>query len=113
MLAEIERAQPDVLWVGMTAPKPERWVEKNRERLQVPVIGSIGAVFDFYAGTAARAPAWLRRIGLEWLYRLIQNPWRLWRRTVISAPRFLALVLLQSRHRQIAVPSFHEDRGRS
>ena len=68
MVQVINDAKPDVLWVGMTAPKQEKWVEDNRRQLNTPVIGSIGAVFDFYAGTHARAPQWIRRIGLEWAY---------------------------------------------
>jgi N-acetylglucosaminyldiphosphoundecaprenol N-acetyl-beta-D-mannosaminyltransferase len=59
----------------------------------VPVIGAIGAVFDYYAGTVRRAPAWYRRWGLEWLYRLLREPRRLWRRTLLSAPQFIWLVL--------------------
>ena len=93
LLAEIERARPDVLWVGMTAPKQETWVERNRGRLAVPVIGSIGAVFDFYAGTVARAPTWLQRANLEWLHRLLSNPKKMWRRVVVSGPVFIGLVL--------------------
>jgi N-acetylglucosaminyldiphosphoundecaprenol N-acetyl-beta-D-mannosaminyltransferase len=94
MLDQINRARPDVLWVGMTAPKQEKWVEANREHLHVPVIASIGAVFDFYAGIYRRAPPWMRRIGCEWLYRLLAEPRRMWRRNVVSAPKFVLMVLL-------------------
>ncbi len=93
LLRQIEEARPDVLWVGMTAPKQEKWVHENASRLNVPVIGSIGAVFDFYAGTVTRAPAWMCSAGLEWLYRLVREPQRLWRRTLLSGPAFLWLVL--------------------
>jgi N-acetylglucosaminyldiphosphoundecaprenol N-acetyl-beta-D-mannosaminyltransferase len=93
MVSAINAAAPDVLWVGMTAPKQERWVQRNRAHLAVPVIGSIGAVFDYYAGNVRRAPEWACALGLEWLIRLGRDPIRLWRRTVVSAPRFLALVL--------------------
>lgn len=92
MLARINAARPDLLWVGMTAPKQEKWVFQNRHALAVPVIGSIGAVFDFYAGTYPRAPAWMCRFGLEWLYRLISEPRRMWRRNFISTPVFLMRV---------------------
>jgi N-acetylglucosaminyldiphosphoundecaprenol N-acetyl-beta-D-mannosaminyltransferase len=95
ILEEITTARPDVLWVGMTAPKQEVWVHENRDRLAVPVVGSIGAVFDFYAGTARRASPWLQKAGLEWLPRLIRNPRRLWKRTFVSAPTFATLVLDQ------------------
>jgi N-acetylglucosaminyldiphosphoundecaprenol N-acetyl-beta-D-mannosaminyltransferase len=93
MVASINRAAPDVLWVGMTAPKQEKWVEANRQQLDVPVIGSIGAVFDFYGGTHPRAPAWMCKAGIEWLYRLAREPRRMWRRNFVSTPKFVALVL--------------------
>jgi N-acetylglucosaminyldiphosphoundecaprenol N-acetyl-beta-D-mannosaminyltransferase len=95
MVDAINRARPDVLWVGMTAPKQEKWVEANRTRLQVPVIASVGGVFDFYAGTHARAPRWMRKIGCEWLYRLLAEPRRMWRRTLVSAPQFVFMVVLR------------------
>ena len=93
MVQVMHDAKPDVLWVGMTAPKQEKWVEANRRQLNAPVIGSIGAVFDFYAGTYARAPQWICRIGLEWAYRFILEPRRMWERNVVSAPKFVWLVL--------------------
>src|SRR6185295_4692653 len=93
MVQVINDATPDVLWVGMTAPKQEKWVEANRRRLNTPVIGSIGAVFDFYAGTFTRAPQWICRIGLEWAYRFMLEPRRMWKRNCVSAPKFLWLVL--------------------
>jgi N-acetylglucosaminyldiphosphoundecaprenol N-acetyl-beta-D-mannosaminyltransferase len=93
MVQVINDAKPDVLWVGMTAPKQEKWVEANRRQLNIPVIGSIGAVFDFYAGTYARAPQWVCRIGLEWAYRFILEPRRMWERNFVSTPKFLWLVL--------------------
>lgn len=89
MIRQIRNFEPDVLWVGMTAPKQETWVDANVEQLAVPVIGSIGAVFDYYAGTTKRAPPWICRLGLEWLYRLPREPKRLWERTFVSAPLFL------------------------
>jgi N-acetylglucosaminyldiphosphoundecaprenol N-acetyl-beta-D-mannosaminyltransferase len=93
MVQVINDAKPDVLWVGMTAPKQEMWVEENRHNLNAPVIASIGAVFDFYAGTYARAPQWICRIGLEWAYRFMLEPRRMWKRNCVSAPKFLWLVL--------------------
>jgi N-acetylglucosaminyldiphosphoundecaprenol N-acetyl-beta-D-mannosaminyltransferase len=91
-IAAIRDAQPDVLWVGMTAPRQEKWVHENAATIGVPVFGSIGAVFDYYAGTVQRAPEWICGLGLEWLYRLTREPRRLWRRTLVSAPQFLWLV---------------------
>jgi N-acetylglucosaminyldiphosphoundecaprenol N-acetyl-beta-D-mannosaminyltransferase len=93
VLDAIREARPDVLWVGMTAPKQEKWVHRFASQVGVPVIGSVGAVFDYYAETVQRAPEWYCRNGLEWLYRLLHEPKRLWRRTLISTPAFLWLVV--------------------
>jgi len=93
MVQVINDAKPDVLWVGMTAPKQEKWVEDNRRQLNTPVVGSIGAVLDFYAGTHSRAPQWICHIGLEWAYRFMLEPRRMWRRNFVSAPMFIWLVL--------------------
>ena len=93
MVQLINDAKPDVLWVGMTAPKQEKWVQANCRQLRTPVIGSIGAVFDFYAGTYARAPQWICQIGFEWAYRFILEPRRMWQRNCVSAPKFFWLVL--------------------
>ena len=95
MVQVIHDAKPDVLWVGMTAPKQEKWVEDNRRQMNTPVIGSIGAVFDFYAGTYSRAPQWICQIGLEWAYRFILEPRRMWQRNFVSAPKFVWLVLMR------------------
>jgi N-acetylglucosaminyldiphosphoundecaprenol N-acetyl-beta-D-mannosaminyltransferase len=95
MITEIRRFKPDVLWVGMTAPKQEKWAASNAAQLDIPVIGSIGAVFDYYAGVTHRAPQWICNLGLEWLYRLPREPKRLWRRTFVSAPAFLWFALVE------------------
>ena len=93
MIAAINAASPDVLWVGMTAPKQEKWLQANQAKLDVNFAGPIGAVFDFYAGNIQRAgPGW-QRLGLEWLPRLVQEPGRLWRRVIVSGPRFLIRTL--------------------
>jgi N-acetylglucosaminyldiphosphoundecaprenol N-acetyl-beta-D-mannosaminyltransferase len=89
----INTVAPDVLWVGMTAPKQEKWIHANRTRLCVRFTGAIGAVFDFYAGRVKRSHPLFQRLGLEWLPRLIQQPRRLWRRTFVSAPVFVLHVL--------------------
>ena len=89
MIDAINAAKPDVLWVGMTAPKQEKWIHDNLGKLDVRFAGAIGAVFDFYAGKVKRSPLLFQRLGLEWLPRLIQQPRRLWRRMFISAPIFL------------------------
>ncbi len=80
---------PDVLFVGMTAPKQEKWIYDHRHELNAHVISGIGAVFGFYAGTSPRPPHWMICLGLEWLGRLVQNPRRMWRRNFISSPIFL------------------------
>lgn len=94
VLETVRGFSPDVLWVGMTAPRQEKWMHANSLRSQAPVIGAVGAVFDYYAGTVRRAPSWVCSAGLEWLYRLAGEPGRLWKRTLVSAPRFLWLVAL-------------------
>ena len=100
MVDAVNTSHADVLWVGMSAPKQEKWVFRNRHRLNVRFIGAIGAVFDFYAGTRRRSPQWALKTGLEWLPRLLWEPRRLWRRTLISAPVFLWLVLRERVGRQ-------------
>ena len=94
--AAIHAADPDLLWIGMTAPKQEKWLVKNWELLDIHChAGTIGAVFDFFAGTINRAPKWWIDHGIEWLYRLIKEPGRMWRRNVISGPKFLWYALLE------------------
>ena len=89
MIAEINDSRPDVLWVGMTAPKQEKWIYKNLNRLDVRIVGAIGAVFDFQAGTYNRAPRIACDLGLEWVFRLVKEPRRMWRRTFVSGPKFM------------------------
>lgn len=93
MLDAIRAARPDVLWVGMTAPKQEKWIYQHHEKLEVPFIGAIGAVFDFYAGTKKRSSTFWQRLGLEWLPRFLREPRRLWERNLKSAPIFMFWVL--------------------
>ncbi len=93
MVELINRVQPDVLWVGMTAPKQEKWIYQNKDRLNVKFMGPIGAVFDFYTGRVKRSHPVFQRMGLEWLPRFIRQPRRLWRRNLISNPSFLFRVI--------------------
>lgn len=93
MLAAVNAVQPDVLFVGMTAPKQEKWAYQHYAQLQVGHIGCIGAVFDFYAGTVKRAPGWMIKLGLEWLYRLVKEPQRMWRRYLIGNTKFVYYVV--------------------
>ncbi len=93
MVDAINSARPDVLWVGMTAPKQEKWVRQHRDRLDVRFIGPVGAVFDFFIGRVQRSHPLFQRMGLEWLPRLLQEPRRLWRRNFVSNPGFLLRVI--------------------
>lgn len=89
MVRIVNEAMPDILWVGMTAPKQEKWIYQNKDRLNVPFIGAIGAVFDFYAGTKQRSSDFWISMGLEWLPRFLKEPRRLWERNLKSTPVFL------------------------
>lgn len=89
----INSENPDLLWIGMTAPKQEKWTYSHWDKLKIHChVGTIGAVFDFFAGTAKRAPLWWQKHSLEWLYRLIIEPRRMWRRYIIGNVRFLWLI---------------------
>jgi N-acetylglucosaminyldiphosphoundecaprenol N-acetyl-beta-D-mannosaminyltransferase len=90
IIQAINDADPDLLWIGMTAPKQEKWTYSHWGELNIHChVGTIGAVFDFFAGTYQRAPRWWQEHSLEWLYRLIKEPRRMWRRYVIGNPLFL------------------------
>ena len=94
MIDAVNAANPDLLWVGMTAPKQEKWLYDHWRDLDIHChTGAIGAVFDFFAGTVSRAPqGWIKH-GFEWLYRLLNEPRRTWRRYLVNNPVFLWLVL--------------------
>lgn len=90
MIDAINRAAPDLLWIGMTAPKQEKWAYSHWNELDIHChVGTIGAVFDFFAGTVRRAPLWWQEHSLEWLYRLLKEPRRMWRRYIIGNTLFL------------------------
>jgi len=94
IITAINEAKPDLLWIGMTAPKQEKWVYRHWNELDIDChVGTIGAVFDFYAGTVERAPLWMQRHGLEWLYRLVRQPRKMWKRYLVGNPLFLYNVL--------------------
>ncbi|MGZ5385535.1 MAG: WecB/TagA/CpsF family glycosyltransferase [Acidimicrobiia bacterium] len=84
-----------IVFVGLGCPRQEIWAFEMRHRLSLPVL-AVGAAFDFHAGKSRQAPAWMQKRGLEWLYRLVQEPRRLWRRYVLLNPSYLALVALQA-----------------
>jgi N-acetylglucosaminyldiphosphoundecaprenol N-acetyl-beta-D-mannosaminyltransferase len=91
-IAIINAAKPHVLWVGLGTPKQDCWIADWRDRLEVPVAVGVGAAFRFLAGSVPRCPEWIGRGGLEWAYRLMKEPKKLWRRDLISGPRFLMAV---------------------
>lgn len=94
MINAVNQSNPDLLWIGMTAPKQEKWAYTHIDRLEVNChIGTIGAVFDFFAGTVKRAPEAWQRAGLEWLYRLVKEPRRMWRRYLLGNVQFLLYML--------------------
>jgi N-acetylglucosaminyldiphosphoundecaprenol N-acetyl-beta-D-mannosaminyltransferase len=89
VVAEINDARPDVVWVGIGVPKQEKWMAALRPNLDAPVLIGVGAAFDFHAGLVPQAPRWVQRAGLEWAYRLAHEPRRLWRRYLRYNPRFV------------------------
>jgi N-acetylglucosaminyldiphosphoundecaprenol N-acetyl-beta-D-mannosaminyltransferase len=100
---QIQAAAPDVVWVGLSTPKQERWMCEHCTRLRIPVMVGVGAAFDFIAGTVKQAPDWMQENGIEWLFRLTHEPRRLWRRYLILGSRFtwsVCLELLKVRHFQ-------------
>lgn len=96
MINRINDANPDLLWIGMTAPKQEKWIYKNWDRLDIHCnVGTIGAVFGFFAGTTRRAPIWMQTHGFEWLHRLLSEPVHTYRRYVFGNPLFLYNIMKQ------------------
>ena len=96
VIHRINAAQPDIVWVGLSTPKQERWMAEHRDRLEAPVLIGVGAAFDFHAGLKRQAPRWMQRSGLEWLFRLLSEPRRLWRRYLRNNPLFVWRLLLQA-----------------
>lgn len=95
MIKAVNDFSPDVLFIGMTAPKQEKWGASNIERLHTSHICCIGAVFDFFALTKKRAPDWMIHIGCEWLYRLVQEPRRNWKRYLFGNSMFIHLIMME------------------
>jgi N-acetylglucosaminyldiphosphoundecaprenol N-acetyl-beta-D-mannosaminyltransferase len=96
VIESINSACPDVIWVGLGTPKQDFWVAQHRSLLNAPVLIAVGAAFDIHAGRVLQAPLWMQRHGLEWFFRLIQEPHRLAYRYLIYNPVFILLVLLQA-----------------
>jgi N-acetylglucosaminyldiphosphoundecaprenol N-acetyl-beta-D-mannosaminyltransferase len=98
---EINSSQADVVWVGIGVPKQEKWMAQMRPLLEAPVLIGVGAAFDFHAGLVPQAPVWIQESGLEWAYRLVHEPRRLWRRYSRYNPRFVGAFARQLlRHRR-------------
>lgn len=100
IVRRINTANPDIVWVGLSTPKQERWMSEHRARLNAPVLIGVGAAFDFHAGLKRQAPRWMQRSGWEWLFRLLSEPRRLWRRYLINNPVFVWKVFLQALDRR-------------
>lgn len=99
IITAINDANPDLLWIGMTAPKQEKWAYCHWKELNIHChVGTIGAVFDFYAGTAKRAPLWWQKHSLEWFYRLCIEPKRMWKRYLLGNPLFLWNILKEKKY---------------
>ena len=95
LVQHINHLKPDIVWVGLSTPKQEQWMAAHVGRLEAPVLIGVGAAFDFHAGLKRQAPHWMQRSGMEWFFRLLTEPKRLWKRYLSNNPRFLALVVAQ------------------
>lgn len=95
VLSDIARCQPQIVMVGMGVPRQERWIAEHRIQIAAPVCWGVGALFDYVAGLEPRCPAWMNRMGLEWLFRLLVDPVGKWRRYLVGNPVFLFRVLRQ------------------
>lgn len=98
IVARINASGADIVWVGLGAPKQERWMAEHLDRLTATVLIGVGAAFDFHAGTVRQAPLWMQRHGLEWIYRLSREPRRLWRRYLRTNPAFVIGILRHPPH---------------
>jgi N-acetylglucosaminyldiphosphoundecaprenol N-acetyl-beta-D-mannosaminyltransferase len=98
VVARVQAAAPDVLWVGLSTPKQERWMYDHRAKFLVPVMLGVGAAFDFNSGKLERAPTWMGNSGLEWLFRLLVEPKRLWKRYLVTIPSAIWSVSLEMFH---------------
>lgn len=95
VVERLNRSQASIIWVGLGSPKQDLWMERYRPVLDAPLLVGVGAAFDLLAGVKRQAPRWMQRVGLEWLYRLIQEPRRLGKRYLVYNPRFMWLLFRQ------------------
>ena len=98
IVAALNDARADIVWVGLSTPKQERWMAAHRARLDAPVLIGVGAAFDIHAGRIPQAPLWMQRSGTEWIYRLSREPRRLGRRYLVNNPRFVASIIRRPPH---------------
>jgi len=104
LLVEIDHLQPDIIWVGLGTPKQERFMAEYLPKTKATLMIGVGAAFDFHTGRIKDSPDWVKRIGLQWMHRLLQEPSRLWRRYLFNNPQFIVCALLQlARLKQVAV----------
>ena len=95
MIEMINHSKADILWVSLTAPKQDHWIAEHFDRLNVSIAIGVGAAFDVVAGDIKRSPKWMQKAGLEWFYRLLQEPRRLSKRYLVEAPQFIPLIIKQ------------------
>jgi len=95
LVAVVKNLQPDIFWVGLSTPKQERFMAAYLHKLPVKIMIGVGAAFDIHSGRVRQAPYWMQRTGLEWFFRLMQEPGRLWKRYLINNPLFVARILAQ------------------
>jgi N-acetylglucosaminyldiphosphoundecaprenol N-acetyl-beta-D-mannosaminyltransferase len=107
VVRRINAARPDIVWIGLSTPKQERWMAAHQDRIDAPIMIGVGAAFDFLAGTKRQAPVLMQQLGLEWAFRLLSEPRRLWRRYVRIVPLFAILAmteLVRQRAAKFALP---------
>lgn len=101
VIEQINSSHADIVWVGLSTPKQEVWMADIRPQLEAPILLGVGAAFDFHAGLIPRAPRWMQRSGFEWLYRLVHEPRRLWRRYLVGIPEFIWQILRTPPRRRV------------
>jgi N-acetylglucosaminyldiphosphoundecaprenol N-acetyl-beta-D-mannosaminyltransferase len=95
VFCQLQTLQPHILWVGLSTPKQEKFMARYVDRFEIPLMVGVGAAFDYHTGRISDCPAWIKRVGLQWLHRLVQDPRRLWRRYLKNNPAFLWKISLQ------------------
>jgi N-acetylglucosaminyldiphosphoundecaprenol N-acetyl-beta-D-mannosaminyltransferase len=95
LVEQVDSCRPDIIWVGLSTPKQERFMASYLPKLNTPLMVGVGAAFDFHSGRVKQAPRWMQRSGTEWFYRLCQEPRRLWKRYLKNNPLFIGRVMMQ------------------